>query len=172
MKQTFSLSAAFESAGVPLSERDLVTAVAAARRVAYSLPLPQDPVGSPADFFKENYEAQAEQAIGGLNETCVLDFDLCAAVTKLYWLARYRVLHDPDSIEAMRAVTGLVEDLLQKEPVTDLGFTMDPQGGSQTRVAVVDGRTTLIGSLAALSASAESLRPCFESLWGNDTKGG
>jgi hypothetical protein len=175
MNKAFSLSQAFNDAGVALEARDQVTSVAAARRVAYSLPLPQEPVGSPIDFYNENYFAQAEEAIAGMNEKCVLDFDFCAAVSRLYWLARYKVLHEPDSSEALTAVTGIVNELLNREFTEDLGFVQDPHdtgGGTGSRVAVINGRTTLVGGLSALAASAESLKPTFSTLWGNDTKGG
>jgi hypothetical protein len=175
MNQAFSLTQAFDAAGVALESRDQVTSVAAARRVAYSIPLPQEPVGSPIDYYNENYFSQAEEAIAGMNEKCVLDFDFCMAVSRLYWLARYKVLHEPDSSEAMTAVTGIVNDLLGREFTADLGFVQDPHdggGGTGSRVAVVGGRTTLVGGLSALASSAESLKGEFSTLWGSDTKGG
>jgi hypothetical protein len=175
MNKAFSLSQAFNDAGVALESRDQVTSVAAARRVAYSLPLPQEPVGSPIDFYNQNYAAQAEEAIAGMNEKCVLDFTFCEAVSRLYWLARYKVLHEPDSSEALTAVTGIVNELLNREFTEDLGFVQDPHdtgGGTGSRVAVIDGRTTLVGGLSVLAASAESLKPVFNTLWGSDSKGG
>lgn len=162
MNQAFSLSKVYDEAGVALSARELVTAMAAARRVGYSLPMPQEPIGSPIDFYNENYASQAETAIGGMNEAAVMDFDLSLAVTKLYWLARYKVLWEPDSSEAMEAVTGLVEKLMARHPAEDLGFVQNPHGGGGTAVAVVDGRTTLVD----LAVAAEQLKPAFESLWG------
>lgn len=168
MNQAFSLTKVYDEACVPLASRELVTAVAGARKVAYSLPLPQDPVGSPIDFYNANYGSQAEAAVGSMNEAAVMDFDFCLTVAKLYWLARYKVLHDPDSSEAMAAVTGLVQSLLDQLPAEDLGFVQNPHGGGGTAVDVVDGRTTLIG----LASAAEQLRPAFESLWGVGSQGG
>jgi len=170
MNSAFSLTQAFDVAQVPLEQREHVTALAAARRVAYSLPLPAEPIGSPIDFYNANYAVQAESALGALNEAAVLDFDTCLAVAKLYWLARYRVLHVPESSEAMKAVTAMVEDLINQCPVEDLGFVHDPHGtgaGTGSAVAVVDGRSTLVsvGSLLGLSGVVESMQPAFQSVW-------
>jgi hypothetical protein len=176
MNQAFSLSQAFDVAGVPLADREYVTALAAGRRTAYSLPLPAEPIGSPVDFYNESYAKQAEASLGALNEASVLDFEFALAVAKLYWLARYRVLHVPESSEAMKAVTGLVEELLNRENVADLGFTNDPHnsgGGLGSAVAVVDGRTTLVGvsSLTGLNSVVESMQPAFQAVWGAPSQG-
>lgn len=167
MNVTPSLTQAFDGAGVPLSQRDSVTAFAAAKRVAYSLPMPIEPVGSPIDYYNATYAAQANAAIGGMNEAAVMDYDFALKIAQLYWLARYQVLHAPDSSEAMTAVTGLVQSLLAKEHVADLGMVQDPHnsgGGTGSAVAVVDGSTTLV-SLNALNGACESLQPAFDALW-------
>lgn len=168
MNHPFSLTQAYNEAGVPLAARDRVASLAAARRVAYSLPLPNAPLGSPVDYYNSNYAAQAEEAVCALNEAAVMDIDFALASARLYWLARYKVLFEPESSEAMQAVTGLVQSLLAQQPVPDLGLVQDPHGGGGTAVAVVDGHSTLVG----LSQGVEAMQQAFHSLWGDVSKGG
>lgn len=158
-----SLSQAFDHAQVPLEARDKVTALAAARRLGYSLPLPTEPVGSPIDYYNANYGAQANSGIGAMNEVAVMDYDFALKAAQLYWLARYKVLHEPESSEAVQAVTGLVESLMGQGFAPDLGFTRNAQDG--TEVVNVDGRTALVSSLAVLAKACESLAPTFDALW-------
>lgn len=170
MNQTPSLTQSFDQVGIPLDQRESVTALAAARRVAYGLPMPHEPVGSPSIYFRTNYQSQASQALGQINEVSVIDFELALKAAQLYWLARYKVLHQPDSSEAVQAVTGLVEALLRGEGSADLGFAHNSQ--DSTRVVTVDGCTTLVSNLSTLAAASEALRPTLDALWGIDTQGG
>lgn len=165
-----SLTQSFDQVGVPLDQRDAVTALAAARRVAYGLPMPQEPVGSPSIYFRTNHSAAARQALGDINEVSVIDFDLALKAAQLYWLARYKVLHQPDSSEAVQAVTGLVQSMIAGEQTADLGMAHNSL--DSTRVVSVDGRTTLVSNLATLSAASEALRPTLEALWGTNATGG
>jgi hypothetical protein len=154
LKQTLSLTQSFESLGVPMDEREAITAVAAARRVAYGLPLPAEPVGSGSDYYDSAYASQANQAMGSLNEGTVLDYDFALFACRQFWLCRYAVLHEPESPEVAAVIAGMVEKHL----------------------AMVSERcpTGAMEALHALDMGAPyaSLSHTFDALWGSDSKGG
>lgn len=116
-----SPSQIMNDANVPLAKRDALVAVAAARRVAYSLPLPIESVnneavakavGNPSVYYRTNYQVGVRRTLGQLNELAVCDLDLAELACRLFWEARYRIAFDPESPEAMSAVTGLVSRYL------------------------------------------------------------
>lgn len=153
MNQTQSLSQAYDSAGVPLAQREAVTAMAAARRVAYGLALPVAPVGDACVYWQETLKKEAEVALSAINEQNVLDFDFALKAVELFWVARYAVLHEPESPEAMAAVVALVESKLS-----------------------ASSESLALASLESISGERghgfSSLDPIFAKLWGSDSKGG
>lgn len=170
MSDFVALSDAYRDADVPAEARARVAAIAAAKRVAYMTPLPSEPVGSPSAYYDEQFDKVNDGRIGLMNEAAVMDYDFALKAAKLYWLARYKVLHEPDSIETMRAVTGIVESLLNQRSTVALGLARDPQ--AETEVAVKDGQTTLVSSLSAMNRATESLMSTFDRLWGEQAMGG
>lgn len=115
-KPSQTLNQAFEAMGVPYDAREGLTALAVAQRVAYSLPMPDGPQGDPCEFYNAQCLPVAKEAIAGFNEASVLDFEYALTVTKLYWECRYNILFNPQSPEALAAITAMVEAKLGAIP--------------------------------------------------------
>lgn len=133
-----SLTEAFAKANVALEARDVVTGVEAGRRVGYSLPLPAEPVSSPMDYYLANCAAIANNDVSAMNETAVMDYAMALKAARLYWMARYDVLYNPESEAAMGIVRSLVDQQLATPDFT----------------AVV------------ISSSAEAMKDTFDQVWG------
>lgn len=154
MNSILTPSQILSGAGVPLPQREGVVAIAAARRVAYSLPLPSEPVGDACDFYANTLAAQANSALGELNESAVCDYDFALLACRLFWETRYKIVFEPESAEAMAAVTALVEGELSK-------------ASAPLPVAALE-------SLHAFDAGSPfvGVRSALEAFWTNSQKGG
>ncbi len=154
MKTLISLTQSFEALAVPLGQREVITALAAARKTAYELPLPAAPVENYHDHYEATLYPQVCASLGQLNEATVLDFDFAEAAAKLFWISRYKLLHQPSNPDVMAAVTQLMELELAAQ-------------GTPVDAAVA------VESLHALDAGQpyELLSHTFAELWGSAVKG-
>lgn len=82
---------------VSLEDRGSFTSVAAARAIAYQLPIPAAPVANPALHYTTELLSTANDELGRVNESVVIDFGQAAAAVKGLWLTRYAVAHDPQN---------------------------------------------------------------------------
>lgn len=115
-KPTQTLTRAFEAMGVPFDAREGLTALAVAQNVAYSLPLPAEAQGDMDAYYNDQCLPIAREAVGNFNESSTLDVGYALLVIKLYWECRYRVLFCPQSPEALKAITHMVEEKLGQIP--------------------------------------------------------
>jgi hypothetical protein len=93
----FSVTAAFESLGVPLEERSEAISVALARAIGYKLPIPAQPVESATAYFCENHKDAVLRTLAQINERVVFDLDEVCSTAGAVWLFRYRMAHDPNN---------------------------------------------------------------------------
>lgn len=79
---------------VQLADRGFVLAIAVARAVAYSLPVPSGPVDNAQTFFTHTHLGDAEQMLSEVNEQVVLNIDTVTDLISRIWLFRYRLVYD------------------------------------------------------------------------------
>lgn len=113
-KLALSLSRALEEANnhctdLPqgTSHRHLVDATLA-MCISYRLPLPSTIVESPRSFFLEHHYGEVERLLGGINELYILDLRHMLTVIESFWLARYRMLHQPNHAGSLAALSAFI----------------------------------------------------------------
>lgn len=95
------LTGALESMGVGAEDHAPVVAVAAARQIAYELPIPASPVNSPAEAF-EVHRPVVEAKLAEVNEVMPInDFDGAVDAVRAHWGARVRAVHQPETLQGL-----------------------------------------------------------------------
>lgn len=108
---TNAIQLTLESAKVKPEDRSNVCTLAAAKSVAFRIPVPAEPVASPSLHFTSKLSQLALEALGEINERVVIDFQKACDTTKRLWLVRYGLVHNPTS----QAPRQLINDAFSAE---------------------------------------------------------
>jgi hypothetical protein len=95
------LQSLLDSNGVALGDRAEVAYTAAARAIAYKLPLPSSPLENPYGYFLEKHKEETLALLSEINESCVIRVEQAAELVKRIWVFRYQVVYDACSLSVM-----------------------------------------------------------------------
>ena len=80
-----------------------------AKALAFDAPIPTQVVISPRSYYLENIARPLEAQLSAVNEVVVLNFTVAAEMAYRIWLARYKLVFDPqvsDDIDLYKALNG------------------------------------------------------------------
>lgn len=104
-----TINVTMDSYGVALADRGEVIFTAAARAIAYSLPLPSTKVENPFAWYKEKYDQEVKELLAEINESTVIRFEQAAQLAKEIWVFRYFMVYDPISPTIMKSLDVIAE---------------------------------------------------------------
>lgn len=84
--------------------RNTVMTTLIAYTLGYRLSIPTNVVRRPDEWFIMNCLGKIEELLGKINEHVVLDIDGTLRVVRAIWTVRYRLVHDPLSVQAQQAI--------------------------------------------------------------------
>lgn len=94
----YQLSPANQDFVKNLGTNTKLTALALAKAVCDSFPIPTAPVATPDAYFKEHLYDSIKAKIAFLNELAVLDIKLVTDMTQVFWSVRYATVYPPESL--------------------------------------------------------------------------
>lgn len=125
-----SLRELIHNNNVPHGKVSQAATIVTARAVAYSLPIPTSPVENLLGYYEDQHRQLVGQAISEVNEHLILDTVQGMALTKAFWMLRYRLVHEPNhpstrvlfipSLQSQGAPDG-VDELLAVMNANDFG---------------------------------------------------
>ena len=68
-----------------------------AKALAFDAPIPTQVVISPRSYYLENIARPLEAQLSAVNEVVVLNFTVAAEMAYRIWLARYKLVFDPQA---------------------------------------------------------------------------
>lgn len=75
-----------------------ITAMALAKAICDSFPIPTAPVDNPDSFFKEHLFDSIKPKISFINELCVINIGLVTDFTQTFWAIRYATVYPPEKL--------------------------------------------------------------------------
>ena len=80
-----------------------------AKALAFDAPIPTQVVFSPRSYYLENIARPLEAQLSAVNEVVVLNFTVAAEMAYRIWLARYKLVFDPqasDDVQLYKVLNG------------------------------------------------------------------
>jgi hypothetical protein len=97
-----------ETYQVNLQDRSYLLAIAVARHIAYSLPIPTSPAIIPLALYAQNCSGSVNDELSAINEVVVINFDLAVSLVKKLWLLRYNTVHDMTNPQARQVIDSAI----------------------------------------------------------------